>query len=106
MEKRVDLGQGGKMAVKWTGFSHLKTALTRLFPPDLTQVVDFPHKATVRLFWERGFYRRGAEAQSQEEERDRMDGMEERGRSDAFAFCGDFRNGACRTVHLSAAKCA
>jgi hypothetical protein len=37
-----------------------------LRPDDSTQVVDFPHKATVRLIWEQGFYRRDAETQSRE----------------------------------------
>jgi len=41
--KRVDLG-------KWTGFSHLETALTRLFPHKSTQVVDFPRLSVVRVF--------------------------------------------------------
>jgi hypothetical protein len=35
-----------------TGFSHFETPLTRLFPHKSTQVVDFPHLAMVRLFWE------------------------------------------------------
>ncbi len=34
------------------GFDHLTTALTRLGPDDSTQVVDFPHLGSVRLFWE------------------------------------------------------
>ena len=71
--KRMQVGKGGRGLGKWTGFSRFETTLTRLFPQNSTQVVDFPHKATVRLFWERGFYRRGAETQSQDEERDRMD---------------------------------
>jgi hypothetical protein len=55
----------GVMARKWTGFSRIEIALTRHFPHKSTQVVDFPHKATVRLFWEQGFYRRDAETQRQ-----------------------------------------
>ena len=41
----VNLGKGGQVAGTWTGFS-------RLFPLVSTQVVDFPHLSTVRLFWE------------------------------------------------------
>ena len=47
----VSLGKGGKEVGKWTGFSHLETALTRLFPHVSTQVVDFPHLSAVSLFW-------------------------------------------------------
>ena len=54
---------GGQGVGKWTGFSHIETALIRLFPHKSTQVVDFPHLAHVRLFWEEGFHRRGAETQ-------------------------------------------
>jgi hypothetical protein len=36
---------------KWRSFSHLKTALTRLFPLKSTQVVDFPHLAYAGVFW-------------------------------------------------------
>ena len=68
----ICLGKGGRIVGKWTGFSHLEPALTRLFPHVATQVVDFPHKATVTLFGEPGFYRGDTETQSQEEERDRM----------------------------------
>jgi len=49
--RRVNLGKGGQMVGKWCSFSHLETALTRLFPHNSTQVVDFPHICTVRLFW-------------------------------------------------------
>src|SRR5882724_10222817 len=49
----VQLGKGGWMAGKWTGFSHIETALTHLFPEVSTQVVDFPRMYDVRLFWER-----------------------------------------------------
>jgi len=43
-EKRVDLGKGGKMKGKWTGFSHL-------CPDDSMQVVDFPLLSRLRVFW-------------------------------------------------------
>src|SRR5882724_6033733 len=48
----VNLGKGGCEIEKWRSFSHLETALTHLFPHKSTQVVDFPHLAMVRLFWE------------------------------------------------------
>jgi len=51
-EKRVKLGKGGREIGKWRSFSHIETALTRLFPRFSTQVVDFPHICTVRLFSE------------------------------------------------------
>jgi len=51
--RRVDLGKGGQKVGKWTGFSHFETALPHLFPHDSTQVVDFPHICSVRLFQER-----------------------------------------------------
>jgi len=41
----------GHKAGKWCSFSHLETGLTHLFPHKSTQVVDFPHICTVRLFW-------------------------------------------------------
>jgi len=63
--KRDEVGKGGQKVGGWTGFS-------RLFPDNSMQVVDFPHKATVTLFGEPGFYRGDTETQSQEEERDRM----------------------------------
>jgi hypothetical protein len=47
----VQLGKGGWMTGKRTGFSHFETALTHLFPHNSTQVVDFPHLRVVRLFW-------------------------------------------------------
>jgi len=31
-----EVGKGGQKVGKWTGFSHLETALTRLFPGDST----------------------------------------------------------------------
>jgi len=40
----VDLGKGGKMKGKWTGFSHL-------CPDDSMQVVDFPLLSRFRVFW-------------------------------------------------------
>src|SRR5258708_6068234 len=49
--KWANLGKGGLMVGKRTGFSHLETALTRLFPLDSTQVVDFPHMSQLRVFW-------------------------------------------------------
>jgi hypothetical protein len=45
--RRVNLGKGGQVAVKWTGFSHFEPALTRLFPHDSMQVVDFPRMYVV-----------------------------------------------------------
>ena len=50
---------------KWCSFSHLETALTRLFPHKSTQVVDFPHLGYVRLFREGVNNRRGAGTQRQ-----------------------------------------
>ena len=50
--RRVNLGKGGQEIGKQTGFSHLETGSTRLFPLVSTQVVDFPHLRAVRLFWE------------------------------------------------------
>jgi hypothetical protein len=55
----ADLGKGGRMVGIRTGFS-------QLFPDDSMQVVDFPHLAHVRLFWEQGFYGRDAETQGRE----------------------------------------
>ena len=49
--KRAFPTLSGQMVGKWCSFSHLETALTRLFPHVSTQVVDFPHICTVRLFW-------------------------------------------------------
>ncbi len=51
--RRVQLGKGGRGVGKRTGFSHIETALTRLFPRVSTQVVDFPCMCDVRLFCER-----------------------------------------------------
>jgi len=42
--RRVYVGKGGRHVVGGTVFSHL-------FPPDSTQVVDFPHLSAVRVFW-------------------------------------------------------
>jgi hypothetical protein len=50
MGKPFEVGKGGCETGKWCSFSHLETALTRLFPHDSTQVVDFPRMAMVRLF--------------------------------------------------------
>jgi len=50
--KRVDLGKGRQWLRKRTGFSHLVTTLTRLFPHNSTQVVDFPRLSAVRDFGE------------------------------------------------------
>src|SRR5260221_7094710 len=47
----VQPGEGGQMVEKPTGFSHLETVLTRLFPHNSTQVVDFPGMYDARLFW-------------------------------------------------------
>ncbi len=51
--KRAFPTLSGQEIGKWCSFSHLETALTRLFPHVSTQVVDFPHLSCVRLFWER-----------------------------------------------------
>ena len=52
----------GVMAGKWIGFSHIESALTRLFPHKSTQVVDFPRMAMVNIFLGKQLT---AEAQSQ-----------------------------------------
>ena len=49
--KWANLGKGGRLAGEWTGFSHFETPLTRLFPLDSTQVVDFPLLSQLRVFW-------------------------------------------------------
>jgi hypothetical protein len=67
VRKWANLGKGGCEIGKCCSFSHFETALSRLFPQLSTQVVDFPHLAVVRLFWEKGFHRRDAETQRQEE---------------------------------------
>ena len=67
MEKRVYVGKGGREAVKWCSFSHFETALTRLFPHKLTQVVDFPRMAMVSIFLEGMKNHRDTEAQRQAE---------------------------------------
>ena len=51
-EKRVEVGKGGCEIGKWRSFSHLETVFSHLFPHKSMQVVDFPHLAHVRLFWE------------------------------------------------------
>src|SRR5260221_13638026 len=47
--RRVQLGKGGRGVGKRSGFSHIKTALTRLFPRVSTQRVDFPRLFDVGL---------------------------------------------------------
>ena len=49
-KKSLSKNMGQAQAGKQAGFSHVKPALTRLFPHDSTQVVDFPHMAMARLF--------------------------------------------------------
>ncbi len=49
---RAFTGLSGREVGKATDFDRLATALTRLFPHDSTQVVDFPHLAVVRRFWD------------------------------------------------------
>ncbi len=49
--KRAFPTLSGQEIGKWCSFSHLETALTRLFPHNSTQVVDFPRMYDVRLFW-------------------------------------------------------
>jgi hypothetical protein len=46
----VQPGEGGQDVGKRTGFSQFETVLTRLFPHNLTQVVDFPRMYVVRVF--------------------------------------------------------
>jgi len=48
--RRPDPGLTGEQMGKWTGFSRIKPALTRLFPHVSTQVVDFPHLNAVSIF--------------------------------------------------------
>jgi hypothetical protein len=50
--ERNEVGKGGQEIGKWCSFSHFETALTRLFPHNSTQVVDFPHLARAGPFWE------------------------------------------------------
>jgi hypothetical protein len=50
---RTAVRKSGRLAGKWTGFSHFATALTRLFPRKSTQVVDFPRMYDVSVFWGR-----------------------------------------------------
>ena len=50
--KRAFPTLSGQEIGKWIGFSHFETAFSHLFPHKSTQVVDFPHLAHVRLFWE------------------------------------------------------
>ena len=50
--KRGFTALSGREVVKWTGFSHFETALTRLGPDKSTQVVDFPHLAYAGFFRE------------------------------------------------------
>jgi len=47
---RGEVGKGGQVAGKRTGFSRIETVLTRLFPHNSTQVVDFPRMYAVRVF--------------------------------------------------------
>src|SRR6266481_6666868 len=49
--KWAKLGKGDRMVGKRTGFSHLETALTRLFPDVSTQVVAFPLLSQLSVFW-------------------------------------------------------
>ena len=105
----ICLGEGGRDVGKRTGFSHLEPALTRLFPHVATQVVDFPHKATVsqaELGTNMGKPKRTTQIQRRRAKRrketgwtmiiDIMDGMEQRGRSDTFAFWWRFSKRSVR----------
>lgn len=47
---RVNLGKGGRVLGKRTGFAHMEPASTRLDPDKSTQVVDFPRMYAVRAF--------------------------------------------------------
>jgi len=55
VERRSKLGKGGQLVGKWTGFSRLETASTRLFPHESMQVVDFPLLGWVRIFLDANF---------------------------------------------------
>src|SRR6267142_6032382 len=52
VENRVEVGKWCSFFRLVTGFYRVETALTRLFPHDSTQVVDFPRIAVVRVFRE------------------------------------------------------
>jgi len=96
----VDLGKGGMLEGKRTGFSHL-------FPDDSMQVVDFPRMYDVRHFW-------GGEKEPQRHRGTEASRKQQRsidvGRRRAtecplpcsFAFG---LPGWCRAVHLNALKC-
>ena len=59
MNRSKQRGVGNGVTEHWRdgrkriGYFHIATGFSRLFPHDLTQVVDFPHLAMVRLFWGR-----------------------------------------------------
>ncbi len=53
LERRDFASLSGQDVGKWTGFSHIDLALTRLCPHKSTQLVDFPHLTQMRLFWGR-----------------------------------------------------
>jgi hypothetical protein len=52
---RAGAGKGGQKFGKWTGLARLAPGSTRLRPDKSTQVVDFPHKATVSTFLDANF---------------------------------------------------
>ena len=75
------------------GICHFETAISHHSPDKSTQVVDFPHLAMVRFFWEQGFYRRDTETQSQKEQDSEGGGSFLRFRA---MECGaDFRGKKC-----------
>src|SRR5882672_10339824 len=49
--KRMQVGKGGRGLGKWTGFSRFENTLTRLFPHNSTQVVDFPLLSRLSVSW-------------------------------------------------------
>src|SRR5260221_8740825 len=49
--KRMQVGKGGRGLGKWTGFSRFEITLTRLFPQNSTQVVDFPLLSRLSVSW-------------------------------------------------------
>jgi len=60
--------------------SHLETAFPAFPTMNRTQVVDFPHLAMVRLFWEEGFHRRdGSDARVGTESQEEEPGTNQRG---------------------------
>jgi hypothetical protein len=81
---------------EWTGFSHLETALPRLFPHDSTQVVDFPHIEHVNqaeLGANLGKPKRTTEAQSQAEFGSKLGKPARTYAGKSADYCAMFREG-------------